>query len=1018
MTKDVTISDIFDSEANQILTLYLEQLNLKYPDQYQRLRGFVYPEVEKNPNAAQEFRALDPEYQYEISSHMARIKDLQSKVINNINIKHSRAIDETKKDAGSFGYVLDRLIERGVTREEFQRIIARSFYCVTITAHPTNPYATDYTIASMQKFDAILGEPNSEDKINRIKAAISNLIDIQPIAAFTSKDFGKKSQADEFQEAAVWFTNMYHLVAKCKVDLESKTKGTPYEGIEIEELIRPYAWLAGDGDGNPNATDLSLRHNVENFRQEIIKLYLLDLDKIIALIEDEKLKNKIEQIKQHLNGQELDQEFILMALTEIEAEAFRMISQEQDLGKKSNIENARKEIALLTFKFKTFGLHFAKIDIRHDASDINCTTAEILFLYSGLPEDQKDGFIKEYNLKEPDQKAVFISDQLKQLDQLESLKPIDFSNLTSTTTRIIKRLQVVAEKSCSDKFVIAECKSQSDVLSALFLLRATGNPVTGPNSLNIVTLSETAEDLLALGDTIGKLLENEYYRKYVFDRLPEIIPFFFMVAKSDTRKRSGGGASYAQEQSIADVPQLLYELLKQDETKLKLLDLFVFIGGGYSLQRGSTREDEVINLVTKIIMNVFRKEYGLNHVPINVHLDFTVQGLSNANLHGSNNTTFMSRCYSQTVYSSAKMLGNLEEKEINDPGYDRAREYFEIFCRASESAYKSLVNTENGQSPIDQLLLGRLSLIAVTLANVASRPAARPATNSTTQTDPVFNREYFDGKKGTKKITGLRAITAVSFCNSASLRIIGWYGALHGIDAIINSAPEDREILPFVYKYKTFRDSFRSLAVELYMTNFDHTWNLLFGTSKPDKAELERLDQEYLTLQDYDQDDLSRDKRLLAHLEKEANQIARSIHYAITGQEAQEDFEYKDLLKKIWPEIAEEITNRKKHTNFSLEIYTELMTQVSRMNPKEPIPDELASLIRNFSTLSTISTPTLLSNSLTKPSQENPTYVQGKGLKLDDPERCYVVTTGFTKTQAQTFYPAAKKDLEATVVVK
>lgn len=967
---NVELHEFVADQEELLVKIYLEQLAKKFPKQKQLLERFLplsSPTVD--PALVAEFQSLDIKARKQIASHLARIADLQTKVRNNINGKYSEeVIKDQETDAASFGFVLNKLHEKGVTRQQLESIIKRILISNAITAHPTNPFSAEYTAHSME-LDRIMAAADSDEKTARLIDGISRLIEIEVVSSVDASNSGNKTQTDEVKEALIYMENIFNAIPICKRILEGHlAKYDEYKDIEIDRFYDPCVWLTGDGDGNPNATAKSLEENIKIFKETIVRLYVDNLDQIAQLIEDSKLKERIDIIKEKLSNNFYRNPEELLA----EIDEFR--KDITDLAVKERLQD-------LSCRVKIFGFRYAKIDIRHDASDITQAVAEILLAMNPpvIDEEQKQQFLDQIKKGEEIGKwSDFLSAELSKLDD-NKIAAIDKSKLSKTARRVFERLQVVAKyPGCSDKLIIAECKNPVNALAALFLLKASGNKVGEEGSINVVTLSESAKDLLALSKNLEQLLENETYRNHVAKNGKLI----FMIAKSDTQRRNGPGAVFSQEKVVENVTRLVARLaVKYPE--LADLQSIAFNGGGHSLQRGGGRMDELPNVYTKkVLRGLLWPEEDSPEMGVvgttwrNAMLPFlTTQGWQNSILFGAGSAShFFERLFSQGVWAMSKLDNIIAEPEVADEdgiinqNARKARRYRETFSIGAQEKFEELIGVaddENSALTRVNSLFARGPWVSCHLGNVSSRPNKRNDGGKDSDPSTVLR---FKGKD--PRFNKLRAIFAEKICSHSMTNLLTWISVADGLESVMGQYGEDA-IVDMYASDKATRDSFRSIAIALFMADFEISWKMLIGKDRPSSEEIARLNQEYLENK-FDDDEMINHQRTLAYIETEANKTAGLIYFAISGNKAEPGFTYKDLLPEFWFEIAGEIKHREEYLHFAHLIEAELTDEINKMQLNDEIDHEMLQLLRiTYAACDATNAPVGSMNTLTKTNGNN-----------------------------------------------
>jgi phosphoenolpyruvate carboxylase len=898
------------------------------------LLEFLPPQVNDNPRKALDsFFSKPLAEQLEISNHLSRIADMQARVRNCVNSKFAKDFASEKKvDASSFTFVLDALAEKGVSKQGLEEILKETIISSSLTAHPTNPLSTPYTALSME-FDGILSKEPSEDRDKRLLDQIKKMVKTSPVGEVASDKQGKKTQKDEVREAMVYMKNIYNSLPQSKKIIEEALQlSETYKDVKVGNFYDLGVWLAGDGDGNPESTAESLQDNMDLFREEIIGLYKADLDLLgKTLMDDGKLTDIKAKLNNTLNKKDRNYEG-------------EPKPKKPELGYKNSaefIEDLKKleltgkpleQLENLIYRVENFGFRYGKIDIRHEAGDIGCAVADVLEALGKFGEYTKKQFLEDLADKDKDaviKASEFISNNLSSLTNSEIAR-INTSGFSEVGKRIFDRMKVVANNpGCSDKLIIAECKNQANALSALFLLKASGNSVAQENSLNIVTLSESADDLMALPEIIEVLLKDETYRKHIVATGKLI----YMIAKSDTQRRDGVGAQYAQEIPPELVTRKFVQLARE-YPELQEVELVPYNGGGHAIQRGGGRLDELPNVYTKAAMRGLywtgepltrEKEQEAKNLKIAPPI-LTTQGHQNGILYSAQNASnFLISYYSQAIYAAAKKRGYVpepevlsKEGEVNEKAVT-ARNNRKVLFESARKVYKEEVATKD--SPINQLFKEG-PWAGGNLGNVSSRPGKRKA-------------------GGDLQLIDQRAIGAERMCSHSGTHLISWYTAKEGFKAVI----DEKGLLEASQMYesdKSTRDTSRSVAISLAMTNFNVAWNMMIGEERPEN--IQDLANQYPPVDEITQKE--KNKITLAHIEQEAIETAKIIYQVITKEKAREDFKAHDLLKELWPDLYSEIEDREKRLEFAHLVEADITRNLAEEEKQMPNDLDAAQILR------------------------------------------------------------------------
>jgi phosphoenolpyruvate carboxylase len=413
-------------------------------------------------------------------------------------------------------------------------------------------------------------------------------------------------------------------------------------------------------------------------------------------------------------------------------------------------------------------------------------------------------------------------------------------------------------------------------------------------------LSESADDLINLEENIADLLENETYRNHIIAKGK----LYYMIAKSDTQRRDGVGAHFAQEFAVEKVTNIVARRATKYPS-LQNVKLIPFNGAGHALQRGGGRIDEIPNIYAKAAMRGLywlKNKHDFNILPPAL----TTQGHQNGILFSyANCVNFLTSYFSQSLYAKFKMRGLIADSEI--PNVE-ARKYRESFFNAARKNYWEEVSTLS--SPIN-LLFTQGPWASVELSNVSSRPSKR-----------VENYAL--------QLIDQRAIGTEKMCAHSGTHLISWYSARAGLEEIGLKAGR------FMYlNDKATRDSFRNIAMSLFMCDFEISWKMMIGKNHPKLEEIENLAAKY-----------KQNQITLAHLEIEAIKTAALIHKIIVNEDLICSLTPQNLLNELWPNLANRIKNREKKLKFTHLIEAKLTFNLPENEKRYPNNSQLKQLFR------------------------------------------------------------------------
>ena len=340
------------------------------------------------------------------------------------------------------------------------------------------------------------------------------------------------------------------------------------------------SWMGGDRDGNPNVTAKVTKEVILLSRWEAAKLYEKELTKLIRSLSIDKcskkiikktgktfepyrvylrpLRNKIRQtyklIEQHLIEQKpLDQKKLLSNREEI-LKPLRVVRESLEENQNENI--ASGDLLDLMRRTKCFGIKLARLDIRQESSRHSQLISEFL----------KRKYKINYDKWDENKKIKFLSSKIK--SKINVINKFSFKN--KENKEVWSTFNILSEepKECLGAYVISMTSSASDILSVEFLQKEAKIK----DSLRVVPLFETLDDLINAKSIMKKLFSLNWYRKLV-NYKQEV-----MIGYSDSSKDAGKlSASWHQYKAQEEIIKL---------AKKYKIEVTFFHGRGGSAGRG------------------------------------------------------------------------------------------------------------------------------------------------------------------------------------------------------------------------------------------------------------------------------------------------------------------------------------------------------------------------------------------------------------------------------------------------
>ena len=624
-----------DDGSKKIDFTTLEILQDNSSDQLNDIRQDIKSQISQTPKLS------------DLLNEYAKMNDIFRR-LRSVEYSQRDEIEHKGVIADDFGYTLKSMYEQGCSQEEVQEIINRVNFTPSLTSHPTNPQSVEYVAVAMNVVK-VISNPNSTE--SEVSAAMDELTSTN-LRVTPDKN---KTQELEIDEALLYLDAIWDSVDEQYDILTKSIAESKFPELTLpDDFNKICVWVTGDGDGNPNSTPESLQLNIDKFKSAIKAKYIAQLNLL-----------DLNQIAENLqNGEIYSPQGLIDAIKN---------------EKGYNCEQEDKSAKSLIRKIRTFGFHYAKIDIRHTAVDLVKVKDAIDKVFNEVKSGNKD--FSEQELRQYIVREV-LKGELDLSDFGVSEKEIEL------TKRIAGRFKIAAKNpDMFEKIIAAEFDDPEQIQAVLQILKDTGNKIgeTG-SSLNIVPLAESRDNLQKLHLDIATALNNDKY----FEHLKEVKKVYFMIARSDTVRRDGVGAQDAQEHAITDSVKTIAEILIQrvksgkiSEQELKQFKIIPYSGGGNALQRGGGKMTELASVYGRYCLNALNQlenefvankdEAGLEMLKILRHSIkepcLTTQGHQNALIYQEGGKK-LSRFISQAVYAGARTTQIIANKGV-DLGYLR-----------------------------------------------------------------------------------------------------------------------------------------------------------------------------------------------------------------------------------------------------------------------------------------------------------------------------------------------------------
>lgn len=707
----------------------------------------------------------------------------------------------------------------------------------TFTAHPTE--AKRHTM--LEKYQRLFDLMKKRESVN-LTPLETELISTQIKAEITTiwqTDEVRMQKVEVIDEVKTGLFYLDQIIYPVMGDFYRKFKyifkSILPENYEIPTMIRPGSWIGGDRDGHPFVTPEITRETIKLHKKHVLNQYYRETNHLISILTsselrfsyssefkenveadfesyrlvdpkaaEELIKNPYEQfrIKMTLISQRLLHTFEQVGTEKpglfIYSDSKEFLSDLTLISAELCNQNSKVLVETwidpLIFKVRTFGFHFATLDVRQSSEIIRQAVAEILRQSGASPNWKR--------LSEGEQKSVLVH-------EIASPRPLYSPEFvySDPTQELIETIRTVrwgldhVDPLMFENFVISMCERETDILGLLLLFKEFGlYSLTGAGKrllkLNIVPLFETIHDLHNMEFVLESLFGTAVYKEALSTRnyFQEI-----MLGYSDSSKDGGILTStwelYKAQIRIRDI---------SDRAGIKFR---LFHGRGGSIGRGGGYSSEAILAQPK--------------GTINGKIRITEQGEMISSKYGFQDIAL--RTFEQVA--NAVIFSSIDNKD--QLSVDQTSEYFAVMDKISESAmwnYQHLLNNANFISlyqiftPID----------LISQVQIGSRPSKRKASQS---------------------LRDLRAIPWVFSWMQTRILIPGWFGVGSGLTQWIQENP-DRGLpyLQTLYKNWTYFSTFiKNVENAIGKSNLEiaRSYLTLFNGNQDGKKFVEGLLEEF-----------------------------------------------------------------------------------------------------------------------------------------------------------------------------
>ena len=351
---------------------------------------------------------------------------------------------------------------------------------IVLTAHPTQFYP-----------GTVLGIINDlEPAINSGDIATINLL----LQQLGRTPFFKKTKPAPTDEAAsqIWYLEnvFYAAVGAIQDDLRSIASD-----VDIRDLVRLGFWSGGDRDGNPFVTSETTREVGRMLRKAILRCYYRDVRRLKRRLTFAGVESELNDLEDLLYRDAFVTDVSEITSDEIERRlnAIRTLIVEKHNGLFVEMVDS------LLGSVRTFGLHFASLDIRQEAAEHTAVISAMIEGFETMSDDKR-------------LQTLFAAAGYGSRDTITGIA----KDTLDTIDAIIAIQAENGQRGC-ERYIISQCRSAVNVAEVIGLFRLAG---VEPDNINVdvVPLFETIDDLEHAEATMRQLYAMPEYREHLSRR--------------------------------------------------------------------------------------------------------------------------------------------------------------------------------------------------------------------------------------------------------------------------------------------------------------------------------------------------------------------------------------------------------------------------------------------------------------------------------------------------------------------
>ena len=400
---------------------------------------------------------------------------------------------------------------------------------IILTAHPTQFYPGPVLAIITDLTSAI-----RQSDVNKVRDLLQQL---------GNTPFFQKSKPSPFEEATQlsWYLGNIFYTAFNEISDELlryfDSNDMKHDG---RQLLSIGFWPGGDRDGNPFVTVSETRRVAERLRFIVLECYRNELRSLKRRLSFRGVYEALESLEKtchrELTGevsQAFDNVEILLSELDKIGELIRSRYQGLYLDKLASFQR----------KVRTFGFHFASLDIRQDSRIIQRALENALKI---LP----DYWHKKFEALSEDEQIEALLNLDHEVDPASIVEPVERDTLESM--RLIQEIQKKNGEQSIHRYIISNCRGPRDVVHVIALFRLAG--WKNNLSVDIVPLFETIDDLKTADRTMSDLYDSHPYNQHLQGRdCQQTVMLGFSDGTKDGGYLMANWAIYCAKEAITSV---------------------------------------------------------------------------------------------------------------------------------------------------------------------------------------------------------------------------------------------------------------------------------------------------------------------------------------------------------------------------------------------------------------------------------------------------------------------------------